>query len=116
MHSSGICPCCDGPEQEDNEPIWASEAEVLTQLERETFSQEEWYQFEMQQSEIEAEYGWLRAAEASTPEDIAFEQYEAERVDPHFYDFIPGYPTEMDYMNAMEADDYTHEFDDLEGE
>ena len=33
--------------------------------------------------------------------------------DPHFYDFIPGYPAEMDYMNAMEADDYMNEGDDF---
>jgi hypothetical protein len=33
--------------------------------------------------------------------------------DPHAEDFIPGYPTEMDYMNANEADDYRHEGEDL---
>jgi len=34
---------------------------------------------------------------------------EARLTDPHYDDFIPGYPTEMDWMNAQEADDYRNE-------
>ena len=41
-------------------------------------------------------------------EELAREYEEAER-DPHYYDFVPGYATEMDYMNALEADDYRNE-------
>jgi hypothetical protein len=31
--------------------------------------------------------------------------------DPFADWFMPGYVTEMDYLNAQEADDYRHEFD-----
>lgn len=40
----------------------------------------------------------------------------AAQLDPYAEWFMPGYATEMDYMNAMEADDYRDEFgdDDIE--
>lgn len=37
-----------------------------------------------------------------------------EYTDPFADWFMPGYPTEMDYLNAQEADDYRDEFDDIE--
>lgn len=42
------------------------------------------------------------------------EAAEAEQLDPHFHDFIPGYPTEMDYLNSLEADDYRDEISDFD--
>lgn len=40
----------------------------------------------------------------------------AAQLDPYAEWWAPGYVTEMDYMNAMEADDYRNEFgdDDIE--
>lgn len=37
-----------------------------------------------------------------------------EYVDPFEDWFMPGYVTEMDYMNAMEADDYRNELSDFD--
>ncbi len=39
-------------------------------------------------------------------------EWEAEQADPHYHDFLPGYATEMDWMNAQEADDYMNEMPD----
>lgn len=49
-------------------------------------------------------------------EDTHVDELAAFVDDPHYYDFMPGYATEMDYINAMEADDYRYEFgdDDIE--
>ena len=43
-----------------------------------------------QQSEIDAENAWLRAAEAPTAEDYAFEAWEAQRISPAEYDRAYG--------------------------
>jgi hypothetical protein len=40
----------------------------------------------------------------------------AAELDPFADWFMPGYVTEMDYMNALEADDYRDEFSDMEGD
>jgi hypothetical protein len=54
---------------------------------------------------------WVREQfDASTREDEMLREDEAQRNDPHYFDFSPGYATEMDYMNAQEADDYRDEF------
>jgi hypothetical protein len=47
-------------------------------------------------------------------ENEMLDEQRAAELDPHFYDFSPGYATEMDFMNANEADDYAHEFDDID--
>ena len=58
------------------EPTWATEAEIQEQWYSETFSQEEQYYYEMQQAEIYAEEGWLRAAEnAGWADSLEEERY-----------------------------------------
>ena len=63
-----------------------------------------------------AEYEEIRGERGKSFGEIADPSMGAgeESYDPHYYDFMPGYATEMDYMNAMEADDYLHEFDDIQ--
>lgn len=50
--------------------------------------------------------------------DGAYDRQEAmmDYVDPFEDWFMPGYQTEMDYMNAQEADDYRNELSDLDGD
>jgi hypothetical protein len=44
------------------------------------------------------------------------DEMEATYVDPFEDWYAPGYPTAMDELNALEANDYIHEFDDIDYE
>lgn len=48
--------------------------------------------------------------------DTRYEDFVADQMDtdPFAEWFAPGYVTEMDYMNAQEADDYRNEMEDVE--
>lgn len=54
----------------------------------------------------------LADARADAQEPLTIEEYW--QADPFHDWYAPGYVTEMDYMNAMEANDYLHESDDID--
>lgn len=62
--------------------------------------------------DVPAEYeDAVEAAHDREREQELLDEQRAAELDPHYYDFTPGYATEMDFMNANEADDYRDEFE-----